>query len=165
MAEIGSETSIRQLLEKKTNDFLLCYEDATNANDPNLISRHLAPDCKRYFGPVGYLTAMGLPPDFGFSVPEYQAAYEQHMPIWAVKSTDILNVVIDEAGRKAAARSICHGEFCDGDKFALDFTWFLEFSEDGTEIKKVLEFVDIPESIRHFKKNQELLEKVKPESA
>lgn len=162
MTETGPETSIRELIEKRTNDFLMCYEDATRANDGNLISRHLAPDCKRIFGPVGYLTAMGLPPDFGFSVAEYQSAYEQHMPIWAVKSTEILNVVVDPVGKKAAARSICHGEFCDGDKFALDFTWFLDFSDDGTEIKKILEFVDIPESIRHFEKNKELQEKRKP---
>ena len=155
---MATTTSLREALEKKTRDFALSYETAGKTKDPNAISIHLAPNCRRVFGPVSFLREVNWTPESSYSNAEYQLEYEKHMPIWWVNSTDIYNVTIDVEGRKSAARTSYYGEFVDGEKMQLDFAWFLDFNDDGTEIIKVLEYVDTPDSMKHYVKAKGLEE-------
>lgn len=156
--------SLRQTIEETLRGFLLGYEDAREKKDASQVNRLLAPDCRRHVSPTTFFTSMGMPPDFSFDNKTYEDKLAAEMQVQSVKRTEISNVVVDAEGRTAAATSVHHGECSDGEAFALEFAWFLNFSDDGTKIVKVREWIDGPEAMRYQTKINGLLEQLRGEA-
>lgn len=164
MATSTSLSTIRNSIEQNTTEFISCYETAAKTNDPNSISVHLSSDCRRFLASRAFRESNGIPPGTSLSNADYQAAYQRQMPIWQVTSTEIFNLTIDVEGRKAAARTVDQGEFVDGEKLVLEFAWFLDFNDAGTEITKIMQYADPTESLLFRTKAKELQEKLKEEA-
>ena len=165
MAAPLSLSTIKDSIEQRANEFVLAYETATKTKDANTLSIHLSPDCRRFLASRAFLEAVNQPPGFSLSNAEYQAQYEHVMPIWSINATEISNFTIDPERRKAAARTISHGEFSDGEKYQVEFAWFLDFNDEGTEITGIVQYVDPTESLLFRTKAKELHDKKEAEKA
>ncbi|KAK0715386.1 hypothetical protein B0H67DRAFT_665524, partial [Lasiosphaeris hirsuta] len=103
----------------------------------------LTPDCVRHIKPASFLTGLGAPADLSFTPQAYQEVFSGEMPFAQTKSVQISDVTIDMTSRKAAATVVYVNEFVDdGERVTLEFAFFLSFTEDGSQITKILEWVD-----------------------
>ncbi|KAF6833599.1 hypothetical protein CPLU01_05475 [Colletotrichum plurivorum] len=161
----ATNPSLRQTIDETLRGFLLGYEDAREKKDPSQVNRLLTPECGRHISPKSFVKTMGMPSDLAFDPKTYEQKVGAEMQVQQVTRTEISNVVIDAEARTAAAMSVHHGECSDGEKFALEFAWFLNFSDDGTKIVKVREWIDGPEAVKFQGKVQSLMEKLKGETA
>ncbi|KAK2771567.1 hypothetical protein CKAH01_04142 [Colletotrichum kahawae] len=135
-------TALYEAIGKTMHEFLEAYEHASKANDPSRINTPLTPDCKRHFMPPSFLQAMGVPSDFSVGNEVYEARWATTLPVYSTKRTEINNVAIDVWKKTAAATTVLDSEFIDGESTKLYFAWFMEFTEDGSQIKEVWEYVD-----------------------
>lgn len=82
------------------------------------------------------------------------------MPFAQTKSVQISDVTIDTTARKAAATVVYVNEFVDdGERVTMEFAFFLSFGEDGTQITKILEWVDGGDCPKYQAKIQKRREK------
>lgn len=65
-------------------------------------------------------------------------------------------MVIDAEARRAAVTSKSDFKYKDGDSLVVEFSWTLNFNEDGTKIDKVIEFADADAVKRMAAKAREL---------
>ncbi|WYZ35720.1 hypothetical protein EsH8_X_000367 [Colletotrichum jinshuiense] len=135
--------AFRQTAEATIKSFLESYTDGASQNDPSIINRDVTPDCTRHLLPGSMLKAFGMPPDFGISTDAYEKNFAKDIRAFSVHDNVISNLVIDAETRKAAFTSVSKIVFKDGsESLALEFSWFLDFNEDGSKVKKVIEFCD-----------------------
>ena len=151
--------SLQQTIDKTAREFLLSYRDASAQKEPELLVRALAPDCTRQLAPSSYLAAVGLPPGFLLTNDMYKGKWAEQLPAVIIQSTDILSLVVDAASLKAAAIAAHNAQFSDGEVRTLEFAYFLDFSEDGSKIAKILQFSDTDGSLKFQVKVDELLGK------
>lgn len=52
------------------------------------------------------------------------------------------NLIIDTEARRAAFTSIAEVQANNGEMYPAELAWFLYFNEDGSKVKKVVEFCD-----------------------
>ncbi|KAI1078634.1 hypothetical protein F5B20DRAFT_546771 [Whalleya microplaca] len=151
-----SGNKLRETIEATTREFLMTYQDGAAHKDPSIISRNLSPDCSRQIAPASFMKSVGAPPDLQFSNDAYQSLFEKDLEASAVLKSDILNLTIDAHARKAAARTVYHGKFTDGEEMSMEFAWFLDFNDDGTKVTHIVEVVDPPESLKFSSKVEAL---------
>ncbi|CAG9987792.1 unnamed protein product [Clonostachys byssicola] len=137
MADLGT---IRSAIEATMRDFFLSYEDGSAANSTSPMSRTLTPDCTRTVLPESFFRTRGLGNVFNNA--EYEQILVGDITVARMKRHTMSNVVIDSESRKSAATSVLDLEFKDGDATAMELTWTFDFNEDGSAIKRVVEFVD-----------------------
>jgi len=138
--------SMRSTIEATVADFMKSYEDAVSASDASILSRTLAADCTRQLAPAALLRNLGMPVDMSMG----NEAYEQHMAgeLHLLESVGIetLDLSVDAERRRAGARSANDLKLAGKGVFRLEFCWFLDFSDDGRKITKVVQFVDSAEA-------------------
>ncbi|KAK7219818.1 hypothetical protein V2G26_007821 [Clonostachys chloroleuca] len=137
MANLGT---IKRAIEATMRDFFLSYEDSSAANSTSPLSRTLTPDCSRTMLPESFFKARG--PGNALNNAEYEQVLVGDITVARMKRHAMSNVVIDSESRKSAATSVLDLEFKDGDATSMELTWFFDFNEDGSAIKRVVEFVD-----------------------
>ena len=71
----------------------------------------------------------------------YEAIFAQGLKAGGMHANDITDLVIDVDARKAAVTTVAKLVMA-GEEISLDFSWFLHLNEDGTKIKRIVEFVD-----------------------
>ena len=141
MATIDNET-LRSNIENTVRSCLMGYKDGAEAKDPSLISRALAANCTRRIIPDSFIKALGQITPLDFTNDKYQEAFASDLTVSAVTRTDIHNLTIDVSAGNAAARTDNVIRFIDGESVRLEFCWFFDLNEDGTEITNIIEFAD-----------------------
>ncbi|KAF9876251.1 hypothetical protein CkaCkLH20_06194 [Colletotrichum karsti] len=159
-ASDSSLTAVYEAIEKTLNEFLLGYEKATAHNDTSYLSTTLTPDCKRRFLPESFLKSQGAPGDFATDNKTYEEMFSKHLPVHATHKTEIKNVTIDAWKKKAAATTVFHCKYSDGEPLLMEFGWFLSFTDDGTKVNEVWEVIDSMEAPKFEEKSKRLLEEL-----
>ncbi|KAM0355199.1 hypothetical protein ACHAPU_001064 [Fusarium lateritium] len=133
---MASTQDIKANIEAAVKNYLASFIDSKAQNDPTIVNRNTTAECVRQM----------LPSTLGggatMNNEDYEKVFTQGMEFAAMKSNTPSDVVIDVDGRKAAVTAVTELETSGGQKFNLDFAWFLHLNEDGTKIKKIVEFVD-----------------------
>ncbi|KAJ4258271.1 hypothetical protein NW762_008420 [Fusarium torreyae] len=147
MSDDQAKQDLRRKIEATVASFFAAYEDGKAQNNPSLINRDVTKDCLRYLLPDSFRKSLGLPQDFAMSNEIYEQNYINDLKIGGVHNTVSSDLTIDLDARKAALTTKSDMIFNEGDTLALEFAWFFDFTEDGSKIKKVMEFVN-PDAVR-----------------
>ncbi|KAK1993594.1 hypothetical protein LX36DRAFT_532222, partial [Colletotrichum falcatum] len=143
MASTQSPADLRKAIELTTRSFLAAYTDADNQNDPSLINRDVTADCTRHMLPNSMLEALGLPAGFGIHNEAYAQSISKNIRVYSVQDSVISDLVIDTEARKAAFTSNSNVVYKDGwETHPIEFSWSLDFNQDGSKVSKVTEFCD-----------------------
>ncbi|KAK0708443.1 hypothetical protein B0H67DRAFT_648504 [Lasiosphaeris hirsuta] len=152
--------TLHQAMSQTLDRFLHSYLHASEHNDASYVSAGLTPDCERHIKPASFLTGLGAPADLTFAPQAYQDIFSGEMSFAQTKSVQISDVTIDTASRKAAATVVYVNEFVDdGERVTMEFAFFLSFTEDGSQITKILEWVDSGDCPKYQVKIHERREK------
>ncbi|GFF59846.1 hypothetical protein IFM51744_10071 [Aspergillus udagawae] len=142
MASSPSSTNLRGRIEATARAFLSAYEEGGAQNDASIINRDVNADCTRYLLPASVPQAFGLPVDFFFDTTKYQETFAKDIKVLKFRNNIIANLVIDTEARRAAFTSIADVHANSGESYQAELAWFLYFNEDGSKVKKVVEFCD-----------------------
>lgn len=139
----STTTTLYAAIEKTVAAFFQGYEDAVTTVDASHYSKVLAPGCVRHLGPKATLEAFGggLPTTLGNA--DYEGMMINEARVLASAKTTVVDLCIDTVKRRAGIRSTY--ELTIKGKPAshtLEYGWWLTFSEDGTQITQVHQFVD-----------------------
>jgi hypothetical protein len=138
----SSQAEIRSTIEATIRDFIGAYKDGAAQNDPSIINRNVAAQCTRHLLPASLVQALGAPADFVIDNEEYQRLFANDLKVGGVQRCTLSNLVIDVTARKAAATTVADMVCKDGETIVMEHSWFLDFSEDGSKVTKVVEFCD-----------------------
>lgn len=142
MASTHSSSSPREQIEATTRAFLSAFEESGVRNDASIINRDVTADCTRHLLPASVPTAFGLPKDFFFDTLKYLETFSKDIKVLKFRNNVISNLVIDPEARRASFTSIAEVHANTGESYAAEQAWFLYFNEDGSKVKKVVEFCD-----------------------
>jgi hypothetical protein len=135
-------------IESSTKAFFGDLDEAIRVKNTTILSRTLAPDCNRSLAPDSLIRTFGMPEGFSWT----NEAYEQHMKpevaIMEHATSEILFTAVDTQKRTSVARVAHHTKLRGKDAVRLEMVWFLDWNEDGSKVKKIVEFVDTAESIK-----------------
>ncbi|OQE12821.1 hypothetical protein PENFLA_c062G09776 [Penicillium flavigenum] len=137
-----SSANLRERIEATARAFLSAYEEGGSQGDASIINRDVTADCTRHLIPASVPQAFGLPADFFFDTTKYQEAFAKDIKVLKFKNNILANLVIDTESRRAAFTSIADVHPINGDSYQAELAWFLYFTEDGSKVKKVVEFCD-----------------------
>ncbi|RGP79046.1 hypothetical protein FLONG3_2952 [Fusarium longipes] len=130
-----SSTDIKQNIEATVRSYVASFVDARAENNPQLVNRNTSSDCLRSMLP----SILGGGGTMGNEA--YETVFTQGLQAGGMDANNITDLVIDVNARKAAVTSVADMVFL-GEKSTMDFSWFLHLNEDGTKIKRIIEFVD-----------------------
>jgi hypothetical protein len=130
-----SSADIKQNIEATVKAYVASFVDARAENDPHLVNRNTSLDCLRSMLP-SILGGGGT-----MTNEAYEAVFTQGLQAGGMDANNITDLVIDVDARKAAVTTVADMVFL-GEKSSMDFSWFLHLNEDGTKIKRIVEFVD-----------------------
>jgi hypothetical protein len=109
------------------------------------LSAHLTPDCQRIMGPSTFLTAAQLPADLTLNNTAYEGLMVGELSVTASNGFTVSDAVIDVKSRKASAMTTYHVTLCGPEPrphWDLSLTWFFDLTEDGCQIKRIVELLD-----------------------
>ncbi|GAP87479.1 hypothetical protein SAMD00023353_2600730 [Rosellinia necatrix] len=156
---MSSNLSLRRAIEANTKEFLTSPRVAAERNDPTVLSRTLTQDCRRKIVPASFMLSIGVTnPNQGFTNEQAQQAFSENIKVSSVESIDVHRLCVDEAARASAA---CTGTvllFRDGERLRLETAWFLDFVDDGSRIKRIVEFCGEQAAHRRVDKTVRLLQ-------
>lgn len=139
---MASSSDLRRRIETTTRAFLSAFEEGSTEQDASIINRDVTADCTRHMHPASVPQTFGLPADFVFDTTTFQAAFAKDIKVLRFESNVISNLVIDTEARSAAFTSIARVRPIKGDEYECEQAWFLYFVEDGSKVRKVVEFCD-----------------------
>ncbi|XXH00554.1 hypothetical protein Hte_006902 [Hypoxylon texense] len=138
----------REVLQKTAKAFVENNTLAVQKKDTSLFSAILTEDCIRMYRPLSFIQRY---PQF-FKAQITNADYEAQMKIELQTMRDvsqkITRTVIDTAERRATLWSEQTVFTADGSKSVVEVIWDLNFSDDGTRVSQIMEFVDTYESTK-----------------
>ncbi|USW54665.1 hypothetical protein Slin15195_G079840 [Septoria linicola] len=142
MTSKSSSQDLRARMEATARALISAFEEGGDHEDPSLVNRDVTPDCTRHLLPVSLLEAFGMPADYIFDNASFQATYARDLKALRFKNNVISHLVIDTETRMASF--VAKAEICplEGDAYPYEQTWTLYFNDDGTKVKKVIEFCD-----------------------
>ncbi|KAH7118590.1 hypothetical protein B0J13DRAFT_569432 [Dactylonectria estremocensis] len=133
---------LKKTIEETLRAFILSYKDGAEQNDPAIINRNTTADCTRHLLPASLAKALGAPADFVIDNAEYQRLFASDLKVGGVQKSVISNLTIDAEAKKAAASTVSDMVFKDGEVLVMEHSWFLDFTDDGSKVKKAVEFCD-----------------------
>lgn len=137
-----STSDLRQRIERTIRAFISAFEEGTAQQDASIINRHVTDDCTRQLQPASVTAAFGLPEGFAFDNATFERAFAKDLTALRFESNVISDLVIDVEGHTAAFSSVAKVRPNKGEAFDYAQAWFLTFTEDGSKVKKVVEFCD-----------------------
>ncbi|KAJ4991872.1 hypothetical protein SVAN01_02722 [Stagonosporopsis vannaccii] len=138
----STATNLRERMETTARAFLSAFEEGSAEDNPSLINRDVTADCTRHMLPASVLEAVSLPTDFTFNTTQFQELFAKDIKVLQFKNNTISNLVIDTEAGRAAFTSIAEVHPKKGEWYNAEQAWFLYFNEDGSKVKKVVEFCD-----------------------
>lgn len=145
MTSTTSSSSLRERMANTVHSFMATYEDASLANDASLINRDSTPDCTRHLLPACVPRAFNLPTDFSFDNAGIEAALATDLKVLKFEDVVISNLVIDTEALRAAFTSVSRIRPIRadaGERYEAEGSWTLYFAEDGSKVRKAVEFCD-----------------------
>lgn len=139
---MASTSDLRQRIETTTRAFLSAFGEGSAQQDASIINRDVTADCTRHMHPASVPQAFGMPADFVFDTSTFEAAFAKDIKVLRFENNIISNLIIDVEARSAAFTSIAKVRPVKGESYECEQAWFLYFIEDGTKVKKVVEFCD-----------------------
>jgi hypothetical protein len=140
---------LRSVLQGTIDAFLENNMLAVKWKDTSLLSAVLSEDCVRMYRPLSFLRRY---PQFfkaEISNADYEAQMEIELQTMREVAQNITRTVIDATQRRASIwteQTVVTG---DGQsKNVVEVVWDLDFTEDGTRISQILEFIDTYESTK-----------------
>jgi hypothetical protein len=131
--------------------FMATYEEGSAQNDASIINRVSTPDCTRQFLPKSVRDAFNLPDDFYFDNAGMQMAFEKDLTVVSFHDGIISNLVIDTETRRAAYTTITTIHTKAGESYTYEVAWTLYLNDDGSKVKKAIEFCDKEVLLRMMK--------------
>ncbi|KAI4870537.1 hypothetical protein F4820DRAFT_402543 [Hypoxylon rubiginosum] len=138
----SSADDLRSIMESTLVEFFDSYPRSVRNKDPSLLSATLTEECARSLKPDSFLAKHPY-----VKAVETNAEYEAHMApeisIMEEVRFKILDRVVDPLKRKASSR-VEHWTKLAGRKqpTILEICWFVDFTEDGRRISRIVEFID-----------------------
>ncbi|OJJ70112.1 hypothetical protein ASPBRDRAFT_130277 [Aspergillus brasiliensis CBS 101740] len=139
---MSSSMNLRLCIEATARAFLSAYEEGSVRNDASIINRNVTADCTRYLLPSSVPHAFGLPADFFFDTAKYQETFAKDIKVLKFTNNIMANLIIDTEARRAAFTSVAEVHANNGETYRAEIAWFLYFNEDGSKVKRVVEFCD-----------------------
>jgi hypothetical protein len=103
----------------------------------------LTPDFNLSLAPASFMAAAGMPADFSLSKDGWSAHLNSHMPVITSTKMTVFDTIVEATGRKAAVHLNHAVEIRGGAGTTLENVLMLHFTEDGTKVRKVVEFTDV----------------------
>jgi hypothetical protein len=150
--EAAGWSDLYETIEATTRFFLKSYEEAERAKDGGLVTRALHPGCKRQVMPASFIRENPKRGDGSTDNATYRKEVQREVEILDDLKVDILYVCVDTRRLMSTAHAAfrCHLESYGW--VLMEQVWTFHFTEDGTKIVKLDEFVDSFESIEMGKK-------------
>ncbi|GKT47483.1 uncharacterized protein ColSpa_07664 [Colletotrichum spaethianum] len=143
MATTPSSFDIRKSIKATAEAFLASYEDGAAQNDPAIINRNVTPDCTRHLLPSSVPGALGLPADFSIDNTTFQDVFAKDIQFLKFRNGVISNLVIDTEARRAAFTAVSEVAVVNSEEsYPFECSFTLYFNEDGSRVRKVIEFLD-----------------------
>ncbi|KAI1780879.1 hypothetical protein F4818DRAFT_397126 [Hypoxylon cercidicola] len=137
----SSADDLRPMMESTLVEFFNCYPRSVRNKDPSLLSTTLTEECARYLKPDSFLAKHPF-----VKAVETNAEYEAHMAPEIMMMEEvrfkILDSVVDPLKRKASARVEHWTKLAGRKPTILEMCWFVDFTEDGRKISRIIEFID-----------------------
>ncbi|KAI4864618.1 hypothetical protein F4820DRAFT_422895 [Hypoxylon rubiginosum] len=138
----------REVLQKTAKAFVENNTLAVQKKDPSLFSAILTEDCIRMYRPLSFIRRY---PQF-FKTHITNADYEAQMKVELQTMRDVsqkvTRTVIDTVERRATLWTEQTVFTANGSESVVEVIWDLNFSEDGTRVSQIMEFVDTYESTK-----------------
>lgn len=139
---MASARDLRQRIETTAHAFISAFEQGSTQQDASAINRHATADCTRHLYPTSVPQAFGLPADFVLDAATFEATFAKEIKVLRYGSLTISNLVVDVEARSAALTSAVTVRPNEGEAYDWEQAWFMYFTEDGSKVKKVVEFCD-----------------------
>ncbi|KAI2638021.1 hypothetical protein GGS26DRAFT_438160 [Hypomontagnella submonticulosa] len=143
----NSMGDLRATIESTLAAFFESYTLAARHKDASLISTTLSTDCKRYLKPSSFTAAYPFVKAVETNA-EYEARMRPEIATLEEARFKILESVIDPAKRKASASTECWLKMAGTDPTTMEICWYLDFTDDGKKISRVVEFIDTATSAK-----------------
>ncbi|KAI0804332.1 hypothetical protein GGR55DRAFT_658091 [Xylaria sp. FL0064] len=138
---------LRATIQKTINAFIENNTQAVKQKDTSLLSKALAKDCVRMYRPVSFIQRY---PQFfkpQISNADYEAQMQHELQTMQDVAQNVTRTVIDATERKATLWVETTVTTTNG-KNTVEVIFDLNFTDDGTQVSQVMEFVDTWESTK-----------------
>ncbi|KAI3323927.1 hypothetical protein HD806DRAFT_495993 [Xylariaceae sp. AK1471] len=142
------DKNLRSVLQNTINTFVSNNTLAVKTKDTSLLSAILTPDCIRLYRPLSIINRYPAFFKPRLTNADYEAQMEHELRTMQDVSQEITSTIIDTAERKAVIWTEQTVYTINGSKNFVEVVWNLDFNEDGTRVKQILEFIDTAESIK-----------------
>jgi hypothetical protein len=143
MTSTPSTSSLREQIGATSRAFLASFEDGAALNDASIINRDVTENCTRLLLPESVPKAFGMPVDVTFDTAAFQSLFGNDIKVLCFKDNVISNLIVDTEARSAAFTAKAWVEVrSSGEKYSSEGAWFLYLNDDGSKVKKVVEFCD-----------------------
>ncbi|KAI1330890.1 hypothetical protein F5Y16DRAFT_318959 [Xylariaceae sp. FL0255] len=138
---------LRSVIQATINSFVENNTQAVKQRDEKLLSASLAENCIRMYRPLSF--AQRYPQFFKpqLSNADYEAQMGHELQTMQDVSQNVTRTVIDTVGLKASI-GIEKTVFTSSAKTTVEVIMDLDFTQDGTQITQVMEFVDTYQSTK-----------------
>jgi hypothetical protein len=143
MASQISTSNLREQIEATARAFLSAFEEGAAQDDASIINRDVTEDCTRHLLPASVTKAFGMAVDTVIDTPTFQDLFRNDIKVLNFKDNIMSNLIIDTEARRAAFTAAAEVYVRrSGETYSSEGAWFLYFNEDGSKVKKVVEFCD-----------------------
>ncbi|KAK4213901.1 hypothetical protein QBC37DRAFT_315465 [Rhypophila decipiens] len=142
------DSNLRDILQETTAAFIDNNTQAVKQKDPSLFSAILTEDCIRSYRPKSFVARY---PEFFKSQitnADYEAQMQLDLQTMKDVTQNVTRTLIDTTERAAVIWTEQTITMPDGSTKSVEVIWDLSFTQDGTRVKRILEFVDTWESTK-----------------
>jgi hypothetical protein len=136
----------RAILHNTVDTFIANNTQAVKTKDYSLFSAVLAEGCVRLYRPLSFINRYSQFFKSEITNADYEAQMKIELQVMKDVSQNITRVIIDTEQRAAVIWSEQTVFTVDGKKNVVEVVWDLSFSEDGSRVAQIMEYVDTHES-------------------
>ena len=148
----AARPDLYETIEATTRFFLKSYEEAARTKDGSLVIRALHPDCKRQVMPASFVREIPKRGDGSTNNAVYQKEVQREVEMVDELKVDMLSICVDTRRLMSTSHAAFNCYFKSYGSVCMEQIWTSYFTEDGTKIIKLDEFVDSFESLSIGKK-------------
>ncbi|KAK3374832.1 hypothetical protein B0H63DRAFT_257196 [Podospora didyma] len=147
---MATSTPTSSMIENTIKEYFASKLEFFDTKSSAQSSRTQTEDCNFSLAPASFHRELGIPAGFALS----NTAWDEHvlgqLPLLHTAQSERLETVIDAAARKAVVHVRNEMVLKDGNKATVENALFFYFIDDGTKIKKIVEFTDVVETKRYL---------------
>ncbi|KAI1445739.1 hypothetical protein F5Y02DRAFT_385192 [Annulohypoxylon stygium] len=136
----SSKNDLRSVMESTMLTFFK-HQELNHNIDPSLPVSLVTPDCLWYNKPDSF-TAKYPFVDSVKTTAQQKEHFEQEIKVLEESRGNILVSTVDAVARKGSAHIQYSTKFVGSEPSTMDICWFVDFTDDGKKILKVVKFID-----------------------